>query len=435
MPIYEIERHGRVYEVEAPDPQAAVAALTRMSAGEDQRAAVLPPMRPVPSHAPPSARRQADTRPGQYVNEMLRNVPADLVEQAKNLATGTYDLVSVLAKATSEVGSDVGNFTREVIGLEPHYGGHDNLRALSAIPGAVASHYGQYLDPDFRAERVRDEPVGTALDILPVRAALTAAAPPVKAAAGAVRRGASAVAAAPARVADTAIGLLRGSPTGAIRGIAGQGPVETARSVFGRMAGGTAPEATPVVGAPASPGAPPASSPATPAPSVAPSALESASGRPSILGRSPHPEGGVWSPQRIQNELGIQARRQRVQLTEPQYKAATELVARGRTPAEAVAEVARMTRPPATVSAAAEVAPASSPVPKSKKAPARAKLTADEADEYLRLLEKGQTHEEAVALLLKQRALVSKLGTKAGETVRREVAERNATGRWPRKQD
>lgn len=174
----------------------------------------------------------------------------------------------------------------------------------------------------------------------------------------------------------------------------------------------------------ASPASPVASSPAVPVPEVAPSAP--ASPQVPVATRGP-------SPQMVQNELGIQARRQQVKLSEPQYKAATELVNQGRTPAQAIQEVASRTQatPVTATTTPGPESPASAPkTPKS-----RGKLTADEADEYLRLTGKGMSHEEAVEALLAQRQLAKKLGTPTPERVRRNVAERNATGRWTPNKD
>lgn len=171
----------------------------------------------------------------------------------------------------------------------------------------------------------------------------------------------------------------------------------------------------------ASPASPPASRPVAPAPEVAPSAPVTA--RPSTPGSS-------LSPQRIQNELGIQARRQKVTLTESQYQAATELVTQGRTPTEAVAEMAKA-KVATPVPAATTPAPAPAAPTSKVKAPRRAKLTADEADEYLRLTGKGLSHEQAVEALMQQRKLAAKLGTPTPEAVRRRVEQRNKTGRWP----
>lgn len=354
-----------------------------------------------------TARQQADASPGQYANELLRNVPADLIKQATNVATGTVDLLSVLAKATSELGVGAGNFIRETVGLEPHGGGSENIDALAGVPRAVASHYGQYLDPEARAARVRDEPVGMALDMMPVAGALKSGVP---AAVSGVRRGASAVGSAPGRVLDAAIGMYRGSPTAAMSGMAGRGPVESVRRMVATPAASVSPAVSP----------PAASATAAPSASPATASAPRAGSGPSWL-----KPGEVISPQRIQNELGIQARRQKVTLTEPQYKAATEMVAQGSSPAEAVADVARRTAAPSAASAAPAAATPSTPaVPSKANGTSRAKLTADEADEYLRLLEKGKTHEEAVAALMQQRQLAAKPGTLTPEAMRREIAER-----------
>lgn len=176
-------------------------------------------------------------------------------------------------------------------------------------------------------------------------------------------------------------------------------------------------EPAPVV----SPASPVASSPAVPVPEVAPGVPA----RPAVQSVT-----RGLSPQRIQNELGIQARRQKVTLSEPQYKAATDLVSQGKSPAEAVTDVARRTA--STPPPAVATPEAAAPPKKTPKAPARAKLTADEADEYLRLTGTGASHEEAVEALMQQRQLAKKLGTPSPESVRRRVAERNIRGKWPK---
>jgi hypothetical protein len=128
----------------------------------------------------------------------------------------------------------------------------------------------------------------------------------------------------------------------------------------------------------------------------------------------------------IQNELGMQARRQGVKLTEPQYQAAERLVGRGASPAEAVREIASRVQSPSATPPVASTPEAPPSVAPPKKAPARPKLTADEADEYLRLLEKGETHQEAVRLLMDQRRLASMPGTVAPDEMRQRIARRQS---------
>lgn len=167
----------------------------------------------------------------------------------------------------------------------------------------------------------------------------------------------------------------------------------------------------------APPSAPTASAagsiPATPAPPVAPSASPTAASPTAAPGSPrPHPEGGVWSPQRIQNELGLTARRTGAKLSEQEYQQAGALVAQGKTPADAILQ---------TVGARAKTAAA---------APAKLKLSAAEGKVYLQLRQKGKTHAEATEAIESQRALAEKLGTPSNTQVGLEVAIRNATGRW-----
>lgn len=151
-----------------------------------------------------------------------------------------------------------------------------------------------------------------------------------------------------------------------------------------------------------------ATRPASPTPPPDPGARPSAS-TPSAAPQSrPHPEGGVWSPQRVQNELGQQARRQGAKLSESEYAKATELVAQGKTPAEAVADTVKAR--PATG--------------------ARVKLTAAESKTYNALRAKGKTHAEIMEAIEQQRELALRLGTPSSETVRQRISKRNKTGDW-----
>lgn len=121
------------------------------------------------------------------------------------------------------------------------------------------------------------------------------------------------------------------------------------------------------------------------------------------------PTASVMSPQRIQNELGLAARRSGAKLTEPQYDAAAELVRKGATPVDAVKSIAGMDAAPA--------------------AP-RAKINAAETKEYIRLRNMGKTDAEAKTALTQLRELAGKMGTPTSEDVRTRVAARNNSGRW-----
>src|SRR5262245_29092273 len=175
---------------------------------------------------------------------------------------------------------------------------------------------------------------------------------------------------------------------------------------------GTPTPRTPTYAPRPSPGsaAPPPTAPAVPEPPVAPAPPESA---PTPAA----PSGFGWSPQRIRNEVGLAARRMKVTLTDAQAQAAQDLVATGRMPTAAVAEVA----PPKT---AAALEPALPPA-------AKPKVTAAEMKEYTRLRRLGKSHAEATAVLQVQRDLAQRLGTPTSEVVRQTVAERNVSGEWP----
>jgi predicted house-cleaning NTP pyrophosphatase (Maf/HAM1 superfamily) len=117
-----------------------------------------------------------------------------------------------------------------------------------------------------------------------------------------------------------------------------------------------------------------------------------------------------WSPQRIQNELGIQARRQKVTLTEPQYQEATALVRAGQSPAQAVQAMG---------------------TPKAVPAAPKLKVSAAETSTYLQLRHMGKSDAEAKALIQLQRDLAQRLNMPSSEAVRQSVAGRNVTGEWP----
>jgi hypothetical protein len=144
---------------------------------------------------------------------------------------------------------------------------------------------------------------------------------------------------------------------------------------------------------------PAASIPAVPTSPAVPSASVSAPTRPA---------GPQWSPQRIRNEVGLAEKRAKVKLTERQREAADGLVAQGQSPAEAVKAVA----PPQ---------------------PARLKLKAEESKEYVRMRKAGKSHQEVAEAIEAQREFARQFGTPSVEDVRKAVASRNTTGRWPSK--
>lgn len=199
--------------------------------------------------------------------------------------------------------------------------------------------------------------------------------------------------------------LARGLPTSQAQ------PVSRPRATLApKPAAAPASTAAPAAPPPQPPGSPvaPGAPLSGPTSQSAPSPQTGAPAAPSS-GPRPHPEGGVWSPQRIQNELGIQARRQQVTLSKAQADEAATLVSQGRTPADAVAQVATKANTPLL---------------------ARPKLSAAETKVYARLIGQGKTDAEATQILEQQRLLVGQLGTPSSETVRQSVARRNNTGRW-----
>ncbi len=119
------------------------------------------------------------------------------------------------------------------------------------------------------------------------------------------------------------------------------------------------------------------------------------------------------SPQRIQNELGLAARRSKVTLTEPQYQQAADLVNQGKSPMEAVLKVGKSAEPVAV---------------------AKPRLLAAETREYVRLRTAGKTDQQAMDAIAAARNLAKTLGTPSSETVRQAVVKRNATGRWEAEQ-
>jgi hypothetical protein len=165
----------------------------------------------------------------------------------------------------------------------------------------------------------------------------------------------------------------------------------------------TAPVSAPPVAAPvAGPGASPPVVPVPPA----------ASGTPQSPPSSPTPSAAavptpVWlrSPTALQSELGIQARRAGVQLTEPQYQRAESLVrTEGQLPADAVRLVASELHPP---------------------------IAAAAVSRFGDLKARGLSDEAALAQIRAEQDLATRLGTPSTADVQAAVAARNTSGRWP----
>lgn len=145
----------------------------------------------------------------------------------------------------------------------------------------------------------------------------------------------------------------------------------------------------------------------TPSASAAPVAAPPAAQTPAAATSAPasggSPSAGPqWSPQRIANETGLAARRQKVSLSKEQYAEAEALVKSGTAPAEAVQSVAAKA----------------------------GQLTAEETRLYAQLREAGKSHEEATRGIEAMRTITTRHGTPDTERVLREVVERNVSGRW-----
>jgi hypothetical protein len=172
----------------------------------------------------------------------------------------------------------------------------------------------------------------------------------------------------------------------------------------------------------AAPASPPASSPAAAAPQTqaapppaapaAPSAPRSSGAQTLELPPSARTRGQM-SPQWIQNDLAVAARRANVKLTEPEFRQAETLVRQGQSPVEAVASVKGGATP-------------TPPAPSTTKP----KMSAAETREYTKLRRAGKTHEEASQMLESQRALTQTLGTTPVGQMDKAVRQRQRTGRW-----
>lgn len=160
----------------------------------------------------------------------------------------------------------------------------------------------------------------------------------------------------------------------------------------------------------AAPASPVASPPAAPAPPAAPTPASSAPATAATSTAAPR-----LSPQQIRNEVGIAARRSGTKLSDQEMAQADALVAQGKSPTDAVAQVIASQAKAATSGAVAKI-----------------KLSAAEGKVYMQLRGKGKTHEEAVSAIDAQRKLAGSMGTPSSEEVRSRVAQRNVTGRWER---
>lgn len=145
---------------------------------------------------------------------------------------------------------------------------------------------------------------------------------------------------------------------------------------------------------------PVAASPVAPAPPAATGARTAA----------PSPTAGPqsWGPQRIRNEVGLEARRAKLTLSSEQLDQADALVATGMAPPAAVRNIAA----------------------KAAQAPAKLKLNLEESKAYTALLRGGTSHDDAEQAIVAMRALAKRFQTPSTETVIEKVVDRNVTGRW-----
>lgn len=119
---------------------------------------------------------------------------------------------------------------------------------------------------------------------------------------------------------------------------------------------------------------------------------------------SPAASASAMSPQRVMNELAIQARRQGVQLSAQDYEVAKQAVGQGVSPTEAVAALKQT----------AQQTPAGSM-----------------SQAYTQLRSAGKTHDQAMTEIRTQEKLAKTLKTPSSEEVVKRVQYRNEHGRWP----
>jgi hypothetical protein len=137
--------------------------------------------------------------------------------------------------------------------------------------------------------------------------------------------------------------------------------------------------------------------PASATPPAAPSAAPPAAGAPAPSRSTPAPAASI-------------------RLTREESQALQALVAEGHDPADVVQAIVQNRQ-----AAQPSVTP---------KASGKPSLSAAETKEYQRLLSRGKTPEQAMAIIDQQRVFVANKGLPTSEETRRSVADRNATGRW-----
>ena len=386
-----------------------------------------------------------------YFKKLLSNVPEDVGRQL----LGVVGLIGHTAGAAAELGSDIGNFTRDVVGLQPYYlkdrpSQAALKQALESLPDELIAHYAGYLDPEGLALKVQEGPATTVLDVVPAAAGVKAAA-----------KGGTAAVRATGRVL-TSPGLAGRVAKGAVTHVPGIGPflrnaIDIAEALRAETGGAPVavprpPRPTPVPGLttrqpsappvrdfgvpavaeaeavapegwapqtiPASalverPAPPPAAAPAAgpqlqAAPEVVPGAPVAPVAAPAgpitqataavdtldapWAGRTRGQQSASW----LQSDLGLAAKRAGAQLTPEQFVEAARLVVEeGLTPRQAVAAV-----PPPVAGAGAEAGAGS--VARTVERPPR-----DPAARavYAQLRVAGMTHAEALAELKVARSL------------------------------
>jgi hypothetical protein len=204
------------------------------SAAKGAGVQLLPEGKTVEQYA---AREEGDKHGATYLKDTLENIPGDAVEQVKGLG----DLASTTAGATSELGRSVGGRMRELVGLHPNYPeGTPNIDALAKLPFAIGQHYKDYLDPEKRAQMVRDHPVGMVGDVAGALEGVRSVTPKAVADLAAKPIGKP----SPETVVSAGIGYAKGGPAGAVRGAANSGMVSRFMNM---LRGVKAPTETPLL--------------------------------------------------------------------------------------------------------------------------------------------------------------------------------------------
>lgn len=272
----------------------------------------------------------------------------------------------------------------------------------SASPHGRASFMGYGLKPEMSAglaEYDEDDVMGQPIAPIPAGAAGTIVGAGNKAVSWLKSAGAQAAPALKYEAVKTGLESM-GVPSGLATTVA--------LMASGVKAGRKAPAKAPAKATASAPAAPAAQPLPAPAPQAAPATRTAPAATTS---------GSPLSPQRIRNEVGLEARRGKLTLSDEQYAQAEAAVKSGMSAASAVRAAAGKAAPQAPAAAATAV-------------PARLKLNVDEAKTYVRLRNDGKTHAEAQSAIEAMRAFAAKFSTPSTDTVVRKVVDRNVSGRW-----